>query len=1190
MNRTFKVVFNKARGALMVANEATSSVQKKGTKAVVAAAVTMAFSAGMLHAAPLPTKEIAEGWADTTYEITNKGEDYFGGKHSYGNTNVVVSNAVFSNNHLLATTEKLGEGAADAQGGVMYLYSHGGSQHDNTVYQFSNVRFENNSVLTESNQGNRPAAYGGALTIKGGTTTFTNTVFVGNTATAASNAENTTGNSSSGGGSAAGGAIFVDSTQNTYDYEATLNFEVTQNGLVNSGNTVSSGLEKPFTDGYTTKIPTAGGFLFMDRDVTANFNIAEGVTYTVGIKDAYKTDKNMDSIASSVYLESATHDNVVINKNGAGTFLMHGSLNDYYGTVNVNEGVMEVTSDWAIANAVTIQGGELKLNNATFTSVKEASGYAGSAGGSLEEVVDDAGSITVNGGQLTIANATLKEGAITISGGLVSIGDITTDGENNISMSSGTLDLTLEQVFGKDGSGDLNTSIDSAFNLTGGSLDFTDETVDQSWLSQVTASDVSILVGNVLDSEGNAVTEVTSDDLTNGVVYTDAQLKVEGESSELTLSVSNAGVQTVASTTALTKVSVNENFTLVGNGEQVFTNESADGVTVSVAAGKTLTLGTAQGTAGGVIQGTIEAGSASVNVAGGTFEVNGVAADSLVVGESAELRANKVTVSKGEINGMLVADELAAPVQSYSVFAFSPQGIKNTGFISARVIGVGIDTSGYLHLQQGAEVNAVQNVEIGGVVSTVVGTTSVEDKAVGYFNDTVTLGENGQINIGEPSSAANGQVTVGTDGVLTIDASAFSEEKAVVDGALTVEEVGSVVFENIGKAGSFLLATGTVTGLSGNVDTGNVFVTASVGEAQAEGTFVQASANTAVSDDTDFNTAAVQVINGYGNDHVRDVLAAIGDTTAGDTSFVEGGKLTATGVQAAKESLIAPVTAGTYNVAYDAANVISDKLIQRNLEVKNGLGVWADVFYASNETDTLYGASGYSADIYGGMLGVDMAFGEGARVGAALSIGTGDADSEGTVFKYSSDADFWGLSLYAGKDVGGLTFTADMSYLWLDNDISGSVNGASASESLDSTVFTIGARADWAAYAGDVMQVVPHVGIRWANIDVDDYRGMSMDSMNVIEMPIGVTVKGNFETASGWTVTPAFDFTVAPQIGDTEVETIVGDVDVIDNVYNATIGVSAGNDTMRFGLDYKYGFGNEGRSNNTFNLKASYLF
>ena len=38
MNRTFKVVFNRARAGLMVANEITSSVQKKGTKTVVAAA------------------------------------------------------------------------------------------------------------------------------------------------------------------------------------------------------------------------------------------------------------------------------------------------------------------------------------------------------------------------------------------------------------------------------------------------------------------------------------------------------------------------------------------------------------------------------------------------------------------------------------------------------------------------------------------------------------------------------------------------------------------------------------------------------------------------------------------------------------------------------------------------------------------------------------------------------------------------------------------------------------------------------------------------------------------------------------------------------------------------------------------------------------------------------------------------
>lgn len=41
MNRTFKVVFNKARGALTVVNEVTSSVQAKGTKTVIAAAATL---------------------------------------------------------------------------------------------------------------------------------------------------------------------------------------------------------------------------------------------------------------------------------------------------------------------------------------------------------------------------------------------------------------------------------------------------------------------------------------------------------------------------------------------------------------------------------------------------------------------------------------------------------------------------------------------------------------------------------------------------------------------------------------------------------------------------------------------------------------------------------------------------------------------------------------------------------------------------------------------------------------------------------------------------------------------------------------------------------------------------------------------------------------------------------------------
>lgn len=50
MNKNFKVVFSKARGALMVVNELTSSVQVKGTKTVIAAAVASLVAGGAMAA------------------------------------------------------------------------------------------------------------------------------------------------------------------------------------------------------------------------------------------------------------------------------------------------------------------------------------------------------------------------------------------------------------------------------------------------------------------------------------------------------------------------------------------------------------------------------------------------------------------------------------------------------------------------------------------------------------------------------------------------------------------------------------------------------------------------------------------------------------------------------------------------------------------------------------------------------------------------------------------------------------------------------------------------------------------------------------------------------------------------------------------------------------------------------------
>lgn len=72
MNKTFKVIFNKARGSFMVVNELTSAIQKKGTRTVVAVAVVSALSSGVAGAADYSLTEGNSGYSSTTAQETQK--------------------------------------------------------------------------------------------------------------------------------------------------------------------------------------------------------------------------------------------------------------------------------------------------------------------------------------------------------------------------------------------------------------------------------------------------------------------------------------------------------------------------------------------------------------------------------------------------------------------------------------------------------------------------------------------------------------------------------------------------------------------------------------------------------------------------------------------------------------------------------------------------------------------------------------------------------------------------------------------------------------------------------------------------------------------------------------------------------------------------------------------------------------
>ena len=392
---------------------------------------------------------------------------------------------------------------------------------------------------------------------------------------------------------------------------------------------------------------------------------------------------------------------------------------------------------------------------------------------------------------------------------------------------------------------------------------------------------------------------------------------------------------------------------------------------------------------------------------------------------------------------------------------------------------------------------------------------------------------------------------------------------------------------------SFILATSTSStdqkpGV--NFVDNNVFFDGDLTKAENGNLVFNTVFNDKVTDEEDLNNVIKTQLDGAHNQKNADVLAAIGDTSKKSGLVNEAGNaLTEKGVQAVEEYLVAPLTAGALNLAYDATAQVNAVVENRALEKADG--VWADVFYASNKDSERFGDFGYSADITGGTLGVDTTVSCGAKIGAAFTIGQGDADSEGTVHGYSTDADFYGISLYAGRNVAdtNLRVSGNMSYLMFENDIKGSVAGASADESLDGKAFTAGLRADWTAYEG-AFTVAPHAGLRYTFLDMDDYRDLEMGEMNIFEMPLGVKVSGAFEPAAGWTLQPSVDFTVVPQLGDKDVDTVLGAVDVIDNLYNTELGVEAATGNFSFGLSYKYGFGKEDRKNQSLNLNARYTF
>ena len=1249
MNKTYKVRATRT-GALQVVSELTSSVAAIGTKTVVAVATTMVAGAAVAATA---YQDAPEGLKNTTDTVTAEqlaAADQFKFAPT-GNLNVFYAGDLAQGKTLWIdgsdATQPTGlatSGTDFANYGTIYI-----TTTSNKSYETKAMLAQGGATATNYGVIVAKSAYGMTVGSIGGTGDDVNTIV-----NRGEIAVETTGTGMELGGAARSeainygtisvgapktggfghGVLIQDSSNNTFTNYGTIEAADGASAIE-----VKKDATDKNTDQNTINLEAGSRVLGLVHVAAAATNTTlnlNGMQGSLLLKVEAGSQKEGDHFTlnvkdgANVTLEDGQNSTIDVADITNGTLTASIFQEDNaFKTVNLEEqGVFNITAlnSRTTGTAATdpanrlllaygadykLEGGRLQVAGQDYTGALKIGTNSDTKG---------SGELTVVSGNYTFSDVEVApKGTLTLKGGRLSVSNTlkatggkidTTRGE--IKFEGGTLSVQGSQIFVNKGTDTVaNWGVTDVVGLMSGSgvVELTDSFEDGYSLADLKGAQSKLNAGSKYTEDTLQVAfvngtlvlgqnEALTGDQIGGLNLADQTatagddgsfaLKSNTDTTVAAIDFGNAEKETVTITANNSSGSSTDGagaLVLSGDNGDVFADLADTTKTVDVTGA--LTLGNNTEASGNVNVETLQVDNLTVV---GTFTANNVKVDTTArVEAGAAFTVNSLSGGTTTVSGILDVTEVkqGAKVQAENggtVVLTKVAGTVGQMASRFRVLSLTPEVATGFNLY-GTNENARDII-----ANSFLTDDDVSGKEVLYLDRVMEVTGNGQVNVGGVTSGAIGAVTVGSDGIVVIDANALGSTP-LITGNLNLDSATKGYLLNLNKTGNFEIASGTVTNTVTLADD-NFFVSAEMGTLEGatdDKVYIKATFDKDAvggQSDADMVALANAIESGMNADAKNgQVFKAIGDVY-GDT---ETNVLTEAGQWAASEYVAAPVVAGTYNVAYDAAAEVTRAVMNHNVKGE-GMGAWADVFYASNEAKKIYGGQGYSADVYGGVFGFDTVFSCGAKLGAALTIGQADADGERSFSKYSNDADFWGLSVYTGKNVAdtSLYIGADLSYLWVDNDLKGTVAGASADESLDSTVFTVGLRADWTAYEG-AFNVVPHAGVRYTAIDVDDYRGYASDSINVVELPVGVEVNGTFE-ASGWKVVPSVDFTIVPQVGDKDVKTAVGNVDVIDNLYNTTVGVEAVYGQYAFGLDAGYGFGTDDRQNATVKANFSYRF
>ena len=979
----------------------------------------------------------------------------------------------------------------------------------------------------------------------------------------------------------------------------------------------------------------AGGALTVaDKAFTGNVKL-DGATLTISAGEyaanTFTTLQNSTlSVSGGQYtIKTLNANDGTINVAGTGKLVIDTKLSTNSGSQ------FKIENGGTVETTAAALGLKIGASGATFDS--GSTYYSGSITNKGELVLSDLTGITTT--MDVVADIKSKIQKANDSNGLLNLGALTisnavTDGKVKFSdvsdklagiasdaLSQATVTGVTNDGFTNPGSyGKLETTIDSPVTVSAAlTLNGTGDLVT------FVSGSTTTVKGIILGTSGSLTTTGSA----NGGAKIGAVLKgVAADASGTTaLTVADNGVLTVSQKDVADNTLVNVDTLTIGKGAQLTAGITKDAVAApNNAPAEPATYGDIKaGTLN--VHGKLDASNSTVTVTSGATFTGDVASTvktlSIASGKTVHVGMNdaagKLVVGNVSGGGTIFADPafvdgvskshstVAVETVSAGTVVAGQNSVVAVGFKDTAAADAAFAKTGFVLADTTAE-NAPANA-----VNSVLYVQGTKDANGDHVSAT---GNFAATNDTSPAQYSAG-VKIAAGSLLVVDASTVDAtygNKEVFSGDVTVEKGAKVYLANVVNGNTIKLSSGNGSLFNGDVHfEGDLLLNESVERTSGVTvTIKSADLKTLKSEFGDVAgiDAAWGMFDEGANLNNNSKSAAFNKwlyTSTSSAGVASGDRVDTVRLnKIAADVASLGATTGVQTMTMDAVNQMGETVADRvSLLTQRaaGVNVWAAANGGMFEAKSLFDGAGYESDIYSGVLGVDYQFACNAVLGAALTIGTADTDNKNSTVKASTDSDLVGFSVYASKtfaDVLGVS--ADIGYLTASNDVTANGYGQSWKFSQDTDAFTIGLRTEVLAEVGAV-KLVPHIGIRYTALSTDGFEAgykTEIDDQNIFQMPVGVTVSGDFKTGD-WTVAPKFDLSVVPTFGDKDADLKLGitgvnatddlAVRVIDsNPVQATLGVNATNGAWGFGLNYKLGVGSDDRMNNTFNVNVRYAF